>query len=592
LESIDGTGEILKIATYDIINDIKTIMDDVFDSNYGVNVNVPVQSGTDSGIQRSIKIDHNYFNNSRLTLNREYYFLVTAYGYNEFGSPKTLESSTHNIIIVRPQIPNQWEENEDVVYGSTYQTEHSAGNGDGFVNVRVVDPTKITGNDYKITFNEQLTRGDSSISITNWNLINITTNEELLSNQLIINGINQLTGDEESGEANAIVDGLQFIVNGPVPSFRSVGVYANASGVLNPPVSGMYWNYYDWDISMQDYSFQQTNGEVWFLDVHPGYGNPGPDTWEAAALAGSGYDVLIPYDYEIRFTEEGGLAFDNWSGLGNVHVPFEWWNIGINTPDDPSDDVRLIPWWLDDDGSGDWNVYAIDTPGSSADNDPFTDRVYVHMPIDDTPGQQGYDNFFANVTPDGAGINAWSGGPAGQVPPLGSYSLFSRTIMWSWNGGDVTDPTFPANMVATEPETGTVFRIVTTKPNALTDEFMIATAGVTGSAKTFDPDGIKVWPNPYFGFNPEERDPVDQQIHFTNLPSEGECTIRIFDLAGVPVRTITHDNGTTLEVWNVKNDSNIPVASGMYVVVIETDEGQKILKIAIIQPEQRLDLYG
>jgi hypothetical protein len=147
-------------------------------------------------------------------------------------------------------------------------------------------------------------------------------------------------------------------------------------------------------------------------------------------------------------------------------------------------------------------------------------------------------------------------------------------------------------MNSQEPEVGTVYRFVTTKPNSGTDKFTVATSAIVGTAKAFDPDGIKVWPNPYFGFNPEERDPVDQQIHFTNLPTSGQCTIRIFDLAGVPVNILHHDNGTTLEVWNVKNDSNIPVASGMYIVIVETEEGDKILKIAIIQPEQRLDLYG
>jgi hypothetical protein len=81
-------------------------------------------------------------------------------------------------------------------------------------------------------------------------------------------------------------------------------------------------------------------------------------------------------------------------------------------------------------------------------------------------------------------------------------------------------------------------------------------------------------------------------VHFTNLPESGACTIRVFDLAGVPVKTLEHVNGTTLEIWNLKNDSNIPVASGMYIVIVETDAGDKILKIAIIQPEQRLDLYG
>ncbi|MCK5331110.1 MAG: T9SS type A sorting domain-containing protein, partial [Candidatus Marinimicrobia bacterium] len=101
----------------------------------------------------------------------------------------------------------------------------------------------------------------------------------------------------------------------------------------------------------------------------------------------------------------------------------------------------------------------------------------------------------------------------------------------------------------------------------------------------------KAWPNPYFGFNPEERNPVDHQMHFTHLPESGSCVIRIFDLAGVPVRRIKHDDGTQYEVWDLTNNYGIPVASGMYIVHVETDEGDQVLKVAVILPEQRLDVY-
>ena len=141
------------------------------------------------------------------------------------------------------------------------------------------------------------------------------------------------------------------------------------------------------------------------------------------------------------------------------------------------------------------------------------------------------------------------------------------------------------------PPWGNNIWIITNKANTAQDKFKVSTAGLLGEAKAYDTDGINVWPNPYFGFNPEERTPIDQQVHFTNLPETGECTIRIFDLAGVPVRVLNHEEGSTLEIWNLNNESSIPVASGMYIAVIETDAGQKLLKLAVVLPEQRLDLY-
>ncbi|MBT5225702.1 MAG: T9SS type A sorting domain-containing protein, partial [Candidatus Marinimicrobia bacterium] len=124
-------------------------------------------------------------------------------------------------------------------------------------------------------------------------------------------------------------------------------------------------------------------------------------------------------------------------------------------------------------------------------------------------------------------------------------------------------------------------------PNA--DIFSFSTAGAVVS--TYDAKKINVWPNPYFGYNPEERDPLDQQLHFTNLPTSGACTIRIFDLAGQPVKSLYHTNSTQYEVWDLTNNFGLPVASGMYITHIETDGGNKVLKLGIVQPEQRIDVY-
>lgn len=161
----------------------------------------------------------------------------------------------------------------------------------------------------------------------------------------------------------------------------------------------------------------------------------------------------------------------------------------------------------------------------------------------------------------------------------------------NWNGGDVEDPTFPDNVDAAIPETGTVFRIVTTKPNAANDVFTISTSTYKTGDAAYDPKNINVWPNPYFAYNPEERSPLERRVTFTHLPEEGSATIRIFNLAGELVKKIVHDDGTQYEVWALVNNFNIPVASGMYIAHIHTDSGDQILKLAVIQPEERIDVY-
>lgn len=100
-------------------------------------------------------------------------------------------------------------------------------------------------------------------------------------------------------------------------------------------------------------------------------------------------------------------------------------------------------------------------------------------------------------------------------------------------------------------------------------------------------DKIGVFPNPYFGYSMRERSVRETLVTFNNLPPT--CTIRIFTLNGELVRTIRRKEShhTSLEDWNLKNQSGVPVASGMYIVHVETPVGSKVLKLAIVQRENR-----
>ena len=99
-------------------------------------------------------------------------------------------------------------------------------------------------------------------------------------------------------------------------------------------------------------------------------------------------------------------------------------------------------------------------------------------------------------------------------------------------------------------------------------------------------DEIYVWPNPYFGYNPEERTAVDNQIHFGGLSAM--ATIRIYDLAGNLVRKIDHSTGNS-EVWDVKNSFNILVASPHSLALKNTQVILIKLKV-IIHPRIKFNL--
>jgi hypothetical protein len=109
---------------------------------------------------------------------------------------------------------------------------------------------------------------------------------------------------------------------------------------------------------------------------------------------------------------------------------------------------------------------------------------------------------------------------------------------------------------------------------------------------------IRAVPNPYFAFNPQERIATTRFVTFTHMPQRG-ATIRIFTLDGVLIKIIDDDERTeqgTLDTpmayWYLRNEGDVPVASGMYLAHIEVDGvGDKVLKLAVFMPEERLDYF-
>lgn len=111
-------------------------------------------------------------------------------------------------------------------------------------------------------------------------------------------------------------------------------------------------------------------------------------------------------------------------------------------------------------------------------------------------------------------------------------------------------------------------------------------------------DLIRVVPNPYYGSSSYETNRIDNRVRITNLPNK--CSIKIFTMNGTLVRTIKRDvtgqedlyNGTSgsgtdikqskrvsYQDWDLKNQDNISVASGLYIFYIDAPGvGEKIIK--------------
>ena len=148
-----------------------------------------------------------------------------------------------------------------------------------------------------------------------------------------------------------------------------------------------------------------------------------------------------------------------------------------------------------------------------------------------------------------------------------------------------------------EPQDGQVFTIIPNYSNTGNDKFTfsIPKKQVSNATAKEDVKNINVFPNPYYGYQNRETSRENHYVTFSHLPQN--AIIRIFDLSGVLVRTINHNsadlNNGQFERWNLQNDSNYPVASGVYVVYIDMPGvgTTKILKLAVIQEQQILKVY-
>jgi hypothetical protein len=169
-------------------------------------------------------------------------------------------------------------------------------------------------------------------------------------------------------------------------------------------------------------------------------------------------------------------------------------------------------------------------------------------------------------------------------------------VLFNWNGGDVAAGVYNQDM----PETGTTFRIVTSKPLAAGDLFTIDTAPVAASFGTLASatddekqaqlDLISIVPNPYKGASAYEVDLTSDRVRFTNLPQQ--ATIRVFTLAGTLIKTMTKNSSATTLEWNLETEEALPIGSGMYLIHIDVPGvGEKILKFGVIKKRVQLDLF-
>lgn len=560
-----------KLATFDLKNEVTTIIQPQFDPQAGAVLDVPVQIGTNSGLVRTMLIQKDELQSFPQPLNngQEYYFAVTSYSINpdRQAAVKSLESAPA-IVTVKPQ----WQKpgvTLSAVIGDTLPVVHSQGPSGGKVFPIVIDPTKLTGDSYEVVF-----QGIDEAQV--WHLINATSGATLLKNQT-----------NQSGDENyLIVDGFTLIVINPTKDFKSFQLVANAAGAIEPPLSAAFASRgFPTPGGADPSPAGQANGQRWAFHAGGGGGGGSYAAFLGRAMRSSNFSRAVPFDWEMRFTPGGSWAVKAFTSGELLKVPFELWNTGINTPEDASDDYRLIPWMLEPAAVGglepdpSYGLTPNDHPASAQDDDPYTQWIYWRIPqehLDNSPGEIGYNNYLTKID-------------TADVTGYGSYLLdgaeaFARTVLICWNCDDVSDGALDPSVTRT-PEQGTIFRLLTNKPNSASDIFAFSTADFAPNFSTElareDIKAINVFPNPYYGLFRFGSGPGDRFVTFTHLPQE--AVVRIFTIAGILVRTFSKEDESQFLRWDLLNESGRIIAGGVYIVHIEMPELRvsKVLKLAV-----------
>ncbi len=538
-------SEWLKLATYDVKNEVTTIVQEEFDDEFGAVVTRAVQKGTNSGIKRSLHINRDELNHRALINGKEYYFAVTCYTYNpdRFDPIRSLESEARVVTVVPKSL--KLGERLQATVGDTIFAQHTAGSSDGKVFAIIIDPTALTGDDYRVEFY----RGTSNQLL--WRLINATTGETLLRDQT-----------NQSGDENYLItDGVQVIVQDVTPGARDEGY------LYYPPEHRWVTRESDLRGTLPYWQLEGWAGLV-------GWG---------ANFFGSSVPASGLRNIQIRFaaTDDAGNILD--PNDPNVSMGYRYLRAAFAPPAKPEFAEFIV------------------NPQSGYPYQDFRPMPLAVYDVEANPPRRLAVGFQENNASTGKVDGKWFPGRHDTEGGINATREFLY-IFASAYSATPKEPYMSANMLNDAskidlmyvcafsrygervPQAGDYIVVNANHLNSVGDIFSFKTLAPSFSIEDAQQDvkQINVYPNPYYGIFSNASATSDQFVTFSHLPQQ--AVIRIFSLAGVLVKTIIKDDQSSLLRWHLKNEKGRLVGSGLYIVHIDMPELglRKILKLAIV----------
>ena len=367
--------------------------------------------------------------------------------------------------------------------------------------------------------------------------------------------------------------------------FNGYFVPAHKAGANSAPVAeGIQVQIFGPDIGVKAVS--ETDADDVVLDANvgvypPSLGTTGYILSHRAHTGATGrdhdrFDYWNMDDVIINFGEES-VAWDYISEAVNGTVPYSIYRVKFPS----GEHNRLFAGYWDTNGDGAWSNNGVDD---------WSDY-----------GKPSYEPMYAWQGYDAAG-NEINYDPTNDAQYVADNDLYTTAnITWGSSTGEfvypfVTSTLLVAYLDGSTPPWGNKIWITTNKANTAADKFTFkGPENTVSDALTKEAvKKINVFPNPYYANNSQELNRFDNFVTFTHLPLKAK--IRIFSLDGKIVRELDKNTDSQYFQWDLRNHTNLPVASGIYFAHIDMDMddqnlGTKVLKVFILQANQIVKYY-
>jgi len=578
------TGPWKRIATYDVKDNVTMIIDDQFDSNAGMVLQRPVQFGTDSGLEHHLYVTTDALRgNANLINNRKYYFAVSCYIYDPNALPIAVESALDGYLAIPRPFPAL---NLDyhAAYGDTISVANLGGQANADILVKVVDPSQLTGETYEIRFDSldaveevYFTKEDGSLDTTTshifWSLNVIDPNKNFGQDGYVVRSVIPENTDFFSAYSHYFYDGFSLKVR-------------DIATVLVPKITNPFRELTQ-ELPTELDSMQQTK--------------------VASNLTG---------DASTDMTGGKSAMFNAWAAVGllpNPPLPTDeqmMSNLEIRFLG-PEQGQKITIWPLQAVASGLWadSIMQVTAPFEvwDVENNMQLNALMFTFPQVVGGAPKMPKRFFADTLttlPDSLGnplvdvYNYLSGSTRFLVIAYDEYDADRLYIPYKVSG-DTTDHkslgwTFKWTQNISNYVPGAIAKVEIMNPLIPDIDYWQFTMPLLERSDDLISERLKminVFPNPYLGQQVEELNAQNRFVTFTHLPEQ--ATIYIFTISGDLVRKLEHNTpGSSILRWDLLNHAEIPVASGMYLAYVKLPDGSnKTLKLAVFQPEERLDIF-